>query len=182
MAPRISLITAVFVAALAVCVPAALADDGSQTTFNGSPDAVDRAIAAQQQSQTTFNGSPDAIDRAIAAQRQSETTFNGSPDAIDRAIATQRPSQTTFNGSPDAIDRAIASERARVDAVVGGRVYQDDNRFQLETTGRPTTVSVSSSGNEIEWPQVGIGFAVGIALALGLLLTLRATRQGPLAH
>ena len=44
------------------------------------------------------------------------------------------------------------------------------------------TVSPTSSGTDIEWPQVGIGLGIGIALAFGLLLMLRATRQRPLAH
>jgi hypothetical protein len=35
---------------------------------------------------------------------------------------------------------------------------------------------VTSTGTEIEWPQVGIGFGIGLVLALGLYLAMRFTR------
>ena len=43
-------------------------------------------------------------------------------------------------------------------------------------------VATVSSGSGIEWPQIGVGFVVGILLALGLVLGLRYTRVRPLAH
>ncbi len=43
------------------------------------------------------------------------------------------------------------------------------------------TVSVSS-GSEIEWPQLGIGFGLGILLVAGLWLMMRMTKGRPLAH
>jgi hypothetical protein len=42
-------------------------------------------------------------------------------------------------------------------------------------------VSVTS-GREIEWPQIGIGFGIGLLLAAGLYLAMRFTRIRPLAH
>jgi hypothetical protein len=74
----------VIAGALAAVVPVAQAGSG----FNGSPDAVDRAVTAHQaQIGSKFNGSPDAIDRVVAArQAQIASNFNGSPDAIDRAL------------------------------------------------------------------------------------------------
>ena len=46
---------------------------------------------------------------------------------------------------------------------------------------KPAPVS-SQSGNEVEWPQIGVGFAVGILLMLGFGLDLRYARIRPLAH
>src|SRR5262249_26797475 len=40
----------------------------------------------------------------------------------------------------------------------------------------------TSTGNDIEWQQIGIGLGIGIALMLGLLVAFRSTRQRPLAH
>jgi hypothetical protein len=96
---------AVIAGAVAAVVPVAQAGSG----FNGSPDAVDRAVAAHQaQVGSTFNGSPDAIDRAVAVrQAQIESNFNASPDAIDRALrsdglaaagAIEYPAATTKSG------------------------------------------------------------------------------------
>ena len=39
-----------------------------------------------------------------------------------------------------------------------------------------------TSGSEIEWPQLGIGFGLGILLVAGLWLTMRMTKGRPLAH
>ena len=38
------------------------------------------------------------------------------------------------------------------------------------------------SGNQLEWPQIGVAFGVGILLAVGLVLTFRHMRIRPLAH
>ena len=43
-------------------------------------------------------------------------------------------------------------------------------------------VSVTTSGREIEWPQIGVGLGIGLLLALGLGLTMRAVHIRPFAH
>ena len=57
-----------------------------------------------------------------------------------------------------------------------------DDRFRIDHSNVPEPVSVTSSGRDIEWPQVGIGFGVGLVLLLGLGLTLKATHTRPFAH
>lgn len=42
-------------------------------------------------------------------------------------------------------------------------------------------VSVTQ-GRDIAWPQIGIGFSMGILLAIGLLLGARLTHIRPLAR
>jgi hypothetical protein len=61
-------------------------------------------------------------------------------------------------------------------------VARDSFRVDLNPANTPTPVSATGSGRELEWPQLGIGFGMGIVLAVGLLLALRATRIRPLAH
>jgi len=48
----------------------------------------------------------------------------------------------------------------------------------------PTTVtrSPASSGEHLDWPQLGIAFLLGAALVLGLVLVVRSTRQRSFAH
>ena len=56
---------------------------------------------------------------------------------------------------------------------------------QLNTTQKPSKAPVpvaTRSGSEIEWPQICIGFALGIALGLGVPLVVRGTRERQLAH
>ena len=46
----------------------------------------------------------------------------------------------------------------------------------------PASASAVGSGSEIDWPQLGIGFGVGMAVLLGLILTVRIGRSHPVAH
>ena len=46
----------------------------------------------------------------------------------------------------------------------------------------PAVGSTVSSGRDVDWPQLAIGFLFGVALALGLVLAYRSTRQRALAH
>jgi hypothetical protein len=46
----------------------------------------------------------------------------------------------------------------------------------------PIQTASSDSGRQIEWPQLAIGFGVGILLVAGLWLAMRVTKFRPLAH
>lgn len=49
--------------------------------------------------------------------------------------------------------------------------------------GNPAaSASAVDSGSGLDWPQLGIGFGVGIAVLLGLMLTIRIGRRHPVAH
>lgn len=62
-----------------------------------------------------------------------------------------------------------------------GPVAADTDRSFVDNPSTPTPVSATSSGLEIEWPQVGLAFGLGIALVIGIGLTARM-RRPPLAH
>ncbi len=152
--------------AFAALAPIAQADSG----FNGSPDAIDRAVAARQsQIGSSFQGSPDAIDRAVAMrQAEQAAAFDArehaqlalspaSPDVVDRAvIAHELNAMPDLSGMPDVLERTVAAG-------------------QLQYLSQPTT----SSG--FDWNEFGIGAGAGIGLML-LLLGIGAgvwiTRQG----
>jgi hypothetical protein len=154
------------IAGAMVLVPVAQANSG----FNGSPDAIDRAIAARQaELGSSFQGSPDAIDRAVAT-RQSEqaAAFDArehaqlalSPASRDVVERTVRAHQLNFtpdlSGMPDVVERTVAAG-------------------QLQYLSQPTT----SSG--FDWNEFGIGAGAGIGLMLLLLgvgASVWITRQG----
>jgi hypothetical protein len=89
-------------------------------------------------------------------------------------------------GSPEPAD-AIAYFRANELATAaqsGGTdlsTYRDAAERAVPPVGtiEPTA---SGSGRELEWPQLGIGFGLGILLVAGLWAAMRMTRFRPLAH
>jgi hypothetical protein len=77
----------------------------------------------------------------------------------------------------DSLERSAIVAQPSTGAVLSGDSH---GRVDLQDTPAPATSA--TSGREIEWPQIGIGFGLGIVLAFGLLLAVRATRVRPLAH
>ena len=61
-------------------------------------------------------------------------------------------------------------------------VVADFDRFRIDRSNEPVTVSATSSSRDIEWPPIGIGLGIALALMLGLGLTLKATHTRPFAH
>lgn len=97
-------------------------------------------------------------------------------DAGERAIRVQPEPRPAI--VPDALERAVANQGT--DGFVKG-----DDFVRMDPSDLPTVVSVptaSPTGTEVEWPQIGIGFGIGLLLMLGIALTWRLTRIHPFAH
>jgi hypothetical protein len=122
----------------------------------------------------------DARERSFSAGRDQQPA--SAIDVRERSFAAKREVQLTagVDRYPDVFERAVAARGAGGSAL--DRFVANDNRHHVQPTSQPRVVSATGSGDEIEWPQIGIGFGVGIALAFGLLLAMRMTRQPPLAH
>ena len=117
----------------------------------------------------------DARERSWGAQVQ---VAQSSPiDARETSFAAKREAQLADVSGPDAFERVVIVSTRETPPLVA------DDRFRLDPTtgGQPAPVSVTS-GDEVEWPQVGIGLGIGVLLMIGLYLALKATRQRPLAH
>jgi hypothetical protein len=163
-------------------------------------DARERAFVTKRNVQLSTGTPPDVVERAVTARSTDELgpypvstvrimdarehpVLAGDErtsvlDARERSLAAKRNVQLSDGTMPDAVERAVnARGTGSTDHFTA-----NDNRFRVTPVNEPITVSATGSGDEIQWPQIGIGFGIGIALALGLLLGLRATRQPPLAH
>ena len=90
--------------------------------------------------------------------------------------------------SPDTSDYAATAEQKRQAIMLDGReaalsinapvvIHEPvvDDRFRIDPTSGTQTISVTSD-DELTWPQLGLGFAIGLLLMLGLFVTVRATR------
>ena len=168
MTRRISIITAVAGLALVLAVPVA-SGQGQPVEPSSSPypDLVARAVTAHMTA-----GRSLVFDNRHVLDGDEGTQLSGPyPDVVDRAVAARATS-----------GRSLVFDNHRIDAAQqsAGRTLVFDN-YRLDGA-RPEQVSATSSGREIEWPQLGIGFGLGIVLLLGLLLAIRVSRARPLAH
>ena len=100
-------------------------------------------------------------------------------DSHERATATAtRGLSVQQMMAEDGFDRAAAMADAR--GLTTRLDYRD--AFERSNPGSSIVTTPVNSGSEIDWPQIGVGFGVGILLALGILLAARATRVRSLAH
>jgi hypothetical protein len=170
MTRTISLIIGITATVLSVGVAPALGEGrlaGSLEPVQVAPDWFERAAIKSQTDATVVN-SPDWFERA-ALQAESGAVVVSRPDSHDLVA-------TVDNGYLDAADRA-----QRIDVVVP-TAFSDAHERSTPPSGQITSSTNVSSGSELELPQIGIGFAIGLLLGMGLFLTMRSTRGRQLAH
>lgn len=178
MTRKISLITAVAVAALTVGVPTAFGEGrlaGSPEPALATPDPMiedgfAQAVAASLalQSKATYR---DAHERTTQGVESNTATYR---DAFERGVASGQLDPSTFR---NASDRAGNQSQGLQSSVS----YRDAHERAMPVAA-PAEAPTITAGRNIEWPQIGVGFAIGIVLAIGLLLAVRATRIRSLAH
>jgi hypothetical protein len=116
---------------------------------------------------------PDAGERAVLA-RELSSRLDAKvymSDAFERASA-DRP-------APSIGGHFLANDARYVRLADGAAITDSHDRIAPEA---PTPSPVTSSGRDLEWPQIGIGFGIGMLLALVLGMAMRSTRIRPLAH
>jgi hypothetical protein len=107
---------------------------------------------------------PDSVAYFYANER---ATLGFGPVIHDHGDASQARLQLQSPPIEVIRDRGDASQAKLVElgsGTVGGRAQ------------------VASSRSDIAWPQLGIGFGLGILLVAGLWLAVRMTKSRPLAH
>jgi hypothetical protein len=173
MTRTISIITATVGAALLFAVPAWGDNWGSDQRSVDvgylNPDTADRSNAVRAQEQSSML---DAREKALSV------SVEGRVDPIeahDRALGTKNEITLNSDFYADGFAQALQPRETRPDPV-------RDDRFRIDHTNSPVQATPTSSGTEIEWPQIGVGFGIGLVLALGLYLAMRFTRPRPLAH
>jgi hypothetical protein len=115
----------------------------------------------------------NARERAFATKSQVVST---SPiDARERALSTKVELQLASDFYADGFAQAVKPRDVNVGPV-------RDDRFRLDPTAGSEPVTATSSARDIEWSQLGIGFGIGLVLALGMYLAARYTRIRPVAH
>jgi hypothetical protein len=118
---------------------------------------------------------------AIVPAAFGEGRLAGSPqqDAVAYFYANERAtlgSQAVVSG----VSRPDSHEIAQPVSTTATVLHGEDHALAVSRSV-PTSTPSTSSDDELAWPQLGIGFGLGILLAAGLWLAFR-TRFGPVAH
>ena len=95
-------------------------------------------------------------------------------DATEAKLLLQSPAMEIVRDHGDATQAKLV-ERGSTSVGSSDQVRLDPNRLSTPTVS-------ASSGSEIQWPQLGIGFGLGILLVAGLWLAMRMTKSRPLAQ
>ncbi|MGH3078743.1 MAG: hypothetical protein ACRDPZ_11255 [Gaiellaceae bacterium] len=106
----------------------------------------------------------------------------GKGQPVDQSQGSNLAQTDAHEGAAIGRDQMVPVD-ACVGAVATTRVISGDDHVRIDPSDLPVSVPATSSGRELEWPQVGVGLGLGLglALALGLFLTVRYTRARPLA-
>jgi hypothetical protein len=186
---KISLVTAIGVAALAIGAPTAFGEGklaGSQPSALPQPDPM----VEDGESHGPLLG--DGFARPVATKATVEDGESHGPllgNGFARPVATMvAPSTLVSERTPES--QWLRAERARSEglnreyglgdyATVNGYVGGPERASPPAGTAYVSTID---SGTGIEWPSIGVGFGVGILLALGLMVTLRYARVRQPAH
>ena len=99
-----------------------------------------------------------------------------SPDLADRAEAGRQADLARM------LDARERSQATRVATRTPAPEPAHDDHFRLDPSSISQPATATVSGNDLEWQQIGLGFAGGVVLVLALLLALRVPRHRVPAH
>jgi hypothetical protein len=195
MTRTISLITATVGAALLFAVPAYgdnWGRDLAQQTTSTSPDWFERAAAVAIEKQ---NSVPIVSENTPESQYLVAERLRG--EALNRQYGLGEFAVGTASSYRDAHERVVEPQSVRAERIRSEALnrkyglgeygtassYRDAHeRAVPPVSSTPVSVTPTSSDRDVEWPQLGIAFGIGIALLLGLFLAMRTMRGRELAH
>ena len=172
MTRRLSLITAVGVAALSVSVPTAFGKvhaNAEVAPVLAQPNPmIEDGFAQAVAKKLSLTGMRDAHDRGIV-------TNQGVGSGLSTYTPFDQARPATLAWSPEVARQVAIARQELTDR------YVDSHQRSAPGVGSTEVLTINSS-RDIEWPQIGVGFGIGLLLALGLGLTMRAVHSRPFAH
>jgi hypothetical protein len=158
MTRTIFLITSITITALAVAVPSAFGN----AIIHDHGDATQAKLVAQTSPSEIIRDHGDATQAKLVAQGAAVVVVRDHGDATQAKL-------TRLSGpvvTPEILRDHGSAEQAKLDAQSSGT----------------TSVVESTSGSELDWSQLAIGFGVGMLLVLGLVVGVQFARNERLAH
>lgn len=181
MTRTISLIIGIAVTALAVAVPAALGGGRDP----GSLQQVDAVKYFYANERATLTFAPVVHDHGDATQAkiQAKVLLASPPMEVirDHGDATQAK-LTQQSASVLARERVQRIETQSNTPVVSDHGDATQAKLVAQSPDIVSRATESSSGSGFDGPQLGIGFGLGILLAVGLWFGIRMTKVRQPAH
>ncbi len=175
MIPRTLTTTAVVAAAFAVAASTAW---GSEP-YRDHGDATNAKLAPQSPSLFTVRDHGDATAARLIPQSAPLVIIRDAGDATGAQLAVQPAFEVVRDGG----DAAQAKLSVRPAPVVRDNGDASQAKLEAQSPEVPSTGQFeSTSGWDVNWAQLGIGFGLGMLLVLGVTLAVRFTRGYRLAH
>jgi hypothetical protein len=133
----------------------------------------------------TAQGTVKTYEKALELRGEALNRQHGIGGPTRSAYFDAHERAARINGEPttpsDAFTRAVGNGPSGIESTP---VVSGDDHVRIAPADLPVVVATSSpSGTELEWPQIGVGFGIGMLLVVGIALTLRLTgTRRPLAH
>ena len=195
MTRTIFLITSIAITALAVAVPAAFGGpppsefEHGQGRPLGSPTQVDAITYFYANERATIPFPATIHDHGDATQAKLVARTSPSEIIRDHGDATQAKlvaESTALEVVRDHGDATQAKLTRLSGPVVTPEILRDHGsaeqaKLDAQSSGT-TSVVESTSGSELDWSQLAIGFGVGMLLVLGLVVGVQFARNERLAH
>jgi hypothetical protein len=107
---------------------------------------------------------------------RNEAVVRVSPDLAERADSARQADLARM------LDAREQSQATRVAPTTPVPEPVHDDHFGLDRASMFQPAASTASGNDLEWQQIGLGFAGGVTLVFALLLALRVPRHRVPAH
>jgi hypothetical protein len=158
-----------------------------EQTVLGREDEPSNALASSI-GPTVIHDHGDATQAKLLVQSPPMNVIHDHGDAtqakVEARLLLQSPATEVIRDHGDATQAKLvgtdqaawAPFRATFDK------YVTQKQGPSEVVGNPSPITPTTSGRDIQWPELGIGFGVGMLVLLGLILTVRFGRSHPVAH
>ena len=189
MTRKLSLIIGIAVTALAFGIPTAFGEgqlggpaDGVAYFYANERATLDFGSVIHDHGDATQAKPQMEVLRDHGDATQASLLLQSTPTGFVRDHGDATQASLLLQSTPTGFirDHGDATQAKLVEQ--GGTSVGSGDQVGLDPNSLSTPTVSASSGSEIEWPQLGIGFGLGILLVAGLWLAMRMTKGRTLAH
>ena len=152
-------------------------------TIHDHGDATQAKLMAHTPTLEIIRDHGDATQAKLVAQTSPSEIIRDHGDATQAKLVAQRTALEVVRDHGDATQAKLTRLSGPVVTPEILRDHGSAEQAKLDAQSSGTTSVVeSTSGSELDWSQLAIGFGVGMLLVLGLVVGVQFARNERLAH